>query len=113
MSNTDQFQYLISAFAMYIPTLLVSIVACIMAITKWKHAPDAAMWALFGFGLTFLLCITTPVGQFLIQRWVFEAGGPQGRVWVFTVFGFTNAILHAIVYIFLAVAIFAGRPKSG
>jgi len=111
MSNTDQIQYLIAVFAMHIPTLLVSVVACIMAVTKWKQAPDAAMWALFGFGLTFLLCITTPIGHWLIQRWVFEAGGPQGRVWVFTAFGFINAILHAIVYVFLAVAVFTGRSR--
>lgn len=113
MSTADQTQYLLSVFAMYIPTLLVCVVAGIMAVTKWKQAPDATMWAIFGFGLAFILCITTPLGQWLIQRWVFDGAGPQSRVWVFTVFGFINAILHAIVYIFLAIAVFAGRSKAG
>lgn len=113
MSSADQTQFLISVFSLHIPTLLVSIVACIIAVTKWKQAPDAAMWAVFGFGLALILCITTPVGQWLIQRWVFDGVGPESRLWVFTAFGFINAVLHAIVYIFLAVAVFAGRPKAG
>ena len=112
MSTSDQTQFLISAFALHIPTLIVAIVACILSASKFKQAPDAAMWSLFGFGLALVLCLTTPVGQWLIQRWVFEGVGPASRAWAFTAFGFVNAILHAVVYIFLVVAVFAGRPKA-
>ena len=109
MNGTDQLRFLISAFTPYIPMLLVCVLAIVVILTKWKQAPDAAMWALFGFGLALLLCITTPVGYWFIQRWVMEAGAAHARPWAFTVFGFVNAVLHAGVYILLLVAVFAGR----
>lgn len=112
MSTTEHARFLISAFALHIPTLLVCIVACILTATKWKQAPDAAMWASFGFGLAILLCVTTPVGHWLIQRWILEGVNSASRVWAFTVFGFFNAVLHAVVYIFLLVAVYANRPRS-
>jgi hypothetical protein len=112
MSPSDQFSYLLSAFAAQVPLLAVCILALIVIATKWKQAPEAARWAFLGFGLGLLLCLITPIGQWLIQSWILESSGRGNLVWVLSVFGFANVILHAGVYVLLLVAIFAGRNRD-
>jgi hypothetical protein len=109
MNRSDNIQLLITSFSLYLPTLLVSLFACVMTITKWKQAPGAARWSLLGFGLALLLCLTTPVGHWLLQLWVLDGSGTGSRIWAFTAFGFVNAILHAAVYVLLLVAVFSDR----
>jgi hypothetical protein len=112
MNSSNPLHFLLTYIPYFLPTFLASIAGVILSVTKRKQAPDAAMWALFGFGLALILCITTPIGQWLIQSWVFENGNHDGRMWVFTGFGIVNSVLHAVVYVLLAVAVFAGRTRA-
>jgi hypothetical protein len=108
MNATDPVQFLISAVTPCLPTLGVCILAGVVIATKWKQAPQAAMWAAFGFGLAFLLCLGAPLGLWLIQHGILE-NGAAATAWAFTIFGFATALLHAGVYVLLLVAVFAGR----
>lgn len=111
MNSADQVRFFLSSFAMYVPTLVVCLLALTVVVTKWKQAPEAAMWASLGFGLALLLCVIAPLGHLLIQNWISESQGRGNLVWAFTVFGIVNVILHAGVYLLLLVAIFAGRES--
>jgi hypothetical protein len=113
--NTDAFQLTVflSQLATYVPTILVCLVAGIVVIARWRDIPGAAPYALLGFGLLFVLCFVIPLGNMMLQHWVLEEGQRASRMWAFTVFGFANGALHALIYILLLFAIFAGRPKTG
>jgi len=113
--NTDAFQLpmFLSLLATGAPTILVCLVAGMVIMGRWRDAPAAAPYALFGFGLLFVLCFVMPLGQMMLQHWVLEEGQRASRMWAFTAFGFANAGLHAIIYICLLLAIFAGRPNTG
>jgi hypothetical protein len=48
----------------------------------------------------------------MIQHWVFQDGDRAGRMWAFSVFGMVGSALQVVVYLFLLIAIFAGRSKT-
>ena len=110
MNNPFPFKVLLSMLAMYLPILVVCVVAGVVILLKWRKAASGSVWALLGFGLALVLCLAVPVGQSLLQYWVFQDGAQQGRMWAFTAFGIISALLHAVVYALLLVAIYAGRP---
>jgi hypothetical protein len=112
MNNTDEVRTLVSMFAVYLPRIIVCIVACIVILAKWRDAPRGALFAFLGFGLALILCFVMPVGQSLLQHWVFPNADRESRMWGFAAFGMTGSILQALSYVFLLVAVFAGRPKT-
>jgi hypothetical protein len=112
MNNTDQIKTFLSMFAAYLPRLIICFVACIVILAKWRQAPSGALWALLGFGLALILCFVMPVGQTIIQHWVFQNVDRESRVWAFGAFGMMGSVLQSVSYVFLLVAIFAGRPKT-
>lgn len=111
MSNTNQFQIFFSMFAIYLPTLLVSLVAVVLILGRWRQAPGASLWALLGFGLALFLCFANPLAQTLLRQWVLESGQQASRMWAFSAFGICSSVLHAVIYLFLLMAILAGRPR--
>ncbi len=111
-STPDQFRLFLSMFAMHLPTLIVCLVAGVVIVTKWKTASTASLWALLAFGLALLLCFAMPIGQTLLQHWVFQSREQNGRLWAFSTFAIAGSLLHAVVYALLLVAVFAGRSKS-
>lgn len=112
IDDSFQLKMFLSLLATYVPTILVCLIAGIVIIARWRDAPGAAPYALLGFGLLFVLCFVIPLGQTLLQHWVIEDGQRASRMWAFTAFGFANGALHAVIYVCLLLAIFAGRPKS-
>jgi hypothetical protein len=112
MDNTDQLKTFLSLFAVNLPTLLVCCIAVIVIFTKWRQASSAAIWALVGFGLILILCVVMPLGQTVLQHWVYQSGDRLSRMWAFSALGVASSLLHAVIYTFLLVAIFAGRPKA-
>jgi hypothetical protein len=113
MSTTpDQLKIFLSMFAMYLPTLIICVVAGVVILTKWRLASNASLWALLGFGLALILCFAMPIGQTLLQNWVFQSGERESRMWAFSTFAILGSLLHAVVYALLLVAVFAGRSKS-
>lgn len=112
MNNTDEIKTFVSTFAVYLPRLIICLVACVVIFAKWRQAPSAAPWALLGFGLALILCFVMPVGQTMLQHWVVEGANRESRMWAFSAFGMMGSVLQAVIYVFLLVAIFVGRPKT-
>jgi hypothetical protein len=111
-NNVDTMKLFLTTFVMYTPALLVSVVAVIVSLAKWRQSPSGSLWALMGFGLLLLMCIVMPIGHTAIQYWAFHSEGHQtGRMWAFSIFAIIGSVLHALVYILLLVAVFAGRSK--
>jgi hypothetical protein len=112
MNNADEMRTLFSTFAVYLPRIIICLVACIVIVAKWREARGGAIWALLGFGLALILCFVMPVGQTMIQHWVFQGAYRETRMWAFSAFGMIGSVLQAVIYIFLLVAIFSGRSKT-
>jgi len=111
MNNPVELRVFFSMFAMHLPTLVICLVAGVIILLRWRQAPTASLWALLGFGLALVLCFAMPIGQAVLQFWVFQSGAREVRMWAFTAFSIMGSVLHAVVYAFLLVAIFAGRSK--
>ncbi len=73
---------------------------------------ECVVFAALGFGLVLVLCIVLPLGQTIIQQWVFETGQREARMWEFTAFGIVGSVLRAVSYALLLAAIYAGRRKA-
>jgi hypothetical protein len=112
MNNADELKTLFSTFAVYLPRVIICLVACVVVVAKWREARAGALWALLGFGLALILCFVWPVGQSIIQHWVLQDGDRASRMWAFSAFGMIGSMLQAVIYLFLLVAIFAGRSKT-
>ena len=112
MNNADEIRTFLSTFAVYLPRVIICLVACIVIVAKWRDASGGALWALLGFGLALILCFVMPVGQTMIQHWVLQDGDRAGRMWAFSAFGMVGSVLQVVVYLFLLIAIFAGRSKT-
>lgn len=109
-NNMDMMKMFLTTFVMYIPVLLVSVVAVIVSLAKWRQSPSGSLWALMGFGLSLLLCFVMPIAHTAIQYWSFHSEGSQAvRMWAFSIFAIIGSVLHAVIYGLLLVAIFAGR----
>jgi len=111
MNNNDQIKQFLSMFVMYLPTLIVCLVAGGVILTRWRQASSGALWALLGFGLALFLCFAMPIGLTMINHWVFQSGETQSRIWALRTFSMVGSVLYAVIYAFLLVAIFAGRSK--
>jgi hypothetical protein len=112
MNSTDEIRTLFSTFAVYLPRVIICLVACVVIVAKWREARGGALWALSGFGLALIFCFVMPVGQTMIQHWVLQDGDRAGRMWAFSAFGMFGSVLQGVIYLFLLAAIFAGRPKT-
>jgi hypothetical protein len=113
MNNPDEIKTLISMFAVYLPRFIICVVACVVILAKWREARSGAVWALLGFGLALVLCFVMPVGQTVLQHWVLQNGDRETRLWALSAFGMVGSVLQAVTYVFLLMAIFAGRSKTG
>jgi len=112
MKTPDQIKIFLSMFLMELPTLIVCLVACIIILTKRGAAPRASSWALLGFGSVLFLCIVMPVVHTAIQSWVFQSGHRTDREWAFTAVSLVAIVLHAATYVFLLLAVLAGRTTT-
>jgi hypothetical protein len=62
MNNADEIKTFLSTFAVYLPRVIICLVACIVIVAKWREARGGALWALLGFGLALILFFGIPVG---------------------------------------------------
>jgi hypothetical protein len=95
---------------MHLPVLLISLAAIVIAIVRWRQAPQACLFCLLGFGLVFCLSTVMP----FLQYFLIMGPGRQAadvRNAMMSVFSVTWSLLVAVAYVLLAVAIFAGRSK--
>jgi hypothetical protein len=110
MSSTDQIKMWFSSFAMQFPVMLVSLVAIVIILAKWRQAGGGAIWALLGFGVALILCIVVPLVQTIVQSWVIQNGDMAHRVSVLSNLAILWSVLRAVSYALLLVAIIGGRP---
>jgi len=108
-----QLKLFLTSLAMNVPALIVCFVAGVVILSRWREGSSASLFAALGFGLLLVLCFVMPLGQTMIEQWVLENGQRESRMWAFTAFGIVGAVLRAVVYVLLLVAIYAGRPKAG
>ena len=106
MNHTDQIKMLLSMFAVQLPTLIVCLAAGVVVLTKWRQAPRSSLWAILGFGLVLALCVVMPV----VQTAIFQSHDNANRGLALSILGIVGSVLHAIAYVLLLVAVFAGRP---
>jgi hypothetical protein len=111
MNNTpDQIKMFLTIFSMQLPTLIVCLVACVLILARWNSESRGLSWALLGFGFVLVLCLVLPVVTTILQGWVFSGGQLAARRWAFTTVSIVSSVLHAASYVFLLVAVLAGRP---
>ena len=109
MNSTDQIKMWFPSFALQLPILLVSLVAVVIILVRWRQAPGAAIWALLGFGLALILCMLIPVVQTTVQSWALQNTDVAHRASLFSSLAILWSVLRAISYALLLVAVVAGR----
>ena len=112
MDNSLLVHIFVSMFVINLPTLIVCAIAGIVLLARREPADLGSLWGLLGFGLALVLCVVIPLVQALVQNWVIQAGDHVQRAWVFTAASGLWSVLHAVVYVFLLMAIIAKRPTS-
>jgi hypothetical protein len=102
---------MINMIATELLMLIVSLVACVVIVTRWKKLGPASSWALSGFGLMLLLGLFQPVAM-ILNSGMLGNSTPLYGMWAYPLVGIALSLLHAIAYVLLLVAIFAGRSTS-
>jgi hypothetical protein len=98
-----------SMFLLQLPTMLACLAACIVILVRWKSAAGAASWALLGFGLLLIIGFVQPLVLMMMQIRTIQEGTLAGQMRVSSAFSMFWAVLRAIAYLALLVAIFTGR----
>jgi hypothetical protein len=113
--NNDFFQLkmFFSLLAVNVPSLIVCLVAGVVILGRWREAPNASFWAALGFGVVLVLCFAVPLAHTMLQQWVLDSGQRASRLWAFTGLAIAASVLHAVSYVLLLAAIYAGRSKTG
>ena len=113
MEQTFQLKLFLTSVAMNAPVVLVCFVAGVVILGRWRQGSSGSVFAALGFGLVLVLCFVIPLGQTMIEQWVWENGQRESRMWAFTAFGIVASVLRAVTYALLLAAIYAGRRKTG
>ena len=102
---------MINLFVNQLLIIIVSLVACVVIVTRWKKLGPASLWAFSGFGLTLLLGIAQVVFMVLNTGMLGDLI-PTMRPWMSKIMGIAPLFLHPLAYVLLLVAIFAARTTS-
>jgi hypothetical protein len=112
-TNTTFLMMLAQNLLYQVPSLLVCLVACLLVCLDWRRGGKASLWALLGFGTVVVLGVVFPVAYaFLTFKMTSGGGSPQAATAsVLTAVGFGSALLHALGYVFLLLAVLNGRAQ--
>jgi hypothetical protein len=106
------YSQLLQLLAVQVPILLVCIVGIVVILGRWNEGSSGSIWALFGFGISLILCFAIPFGQTITQQLMVRSGvQAKDFAWAFTALALLWSVLRAVSYILLLVAVFAGRPN--
>ena len=109
----NNMQWLVQALTtvlMHLPVVLISLGAIVIAMMRWRQAPQASLFCLLGFGIILCLSVGMPFVQyFLIMGPGRPAMGAAGT-WMSALGVFWSGLV-AVAYVLLTVAVFAGRSK--
>jgi hypothetical protein len=114
ISDSIQWQVMFSLFAAQSPVFIVSVVACMVIVTRWHDGGQGWTWAFAGFALSVALCIAIPVSQTLVQQWAMDGSHSMvQRASVLTVMGVGWSVLRAISYGLLLMGLIARGTGAG
>lgn len=114
MNTVSQLPVLISSIAIQLPVLLVCLGGGAVVLTRYRQMGRSGVWALLGFGLGAVLCLLVPAVQAGMQAWLVQSGGNTTQyAQVLSAFSILWAVLRAVSYAFLLIAILVGRSESG
>lgn len=92
-----------------LPIMIVCLGACVVILSRWGFRSAWSMWALFGFGLGFVIAIVGPITQGLLRSWVSSSGDVIHYTWIFSALALFWSVLHAIAYGLIFMAVLEGR----
>src|SRR4051812_45066606 len=107
MNITPPFQMLMSSIASQVPVMIVCLIACAVIVVKWREASSGSIWALLGFIVVLLLCLTIPITQY-VQYSLIKSQGIGQSAPIIASLAIVWSLLRALSYGLLLVAIFAG-----
>lgn len=104
---------LMSSIAIQLPVLLVCLGGGTVVLTRYRQMGRSGIWALLGFGLGAVLCVLVPAVQAGMQAWLMQNSGNTAQyAGVLSAFSILWALLRAVSYAFLLIAILVGRSES-
>jgi hypothetical protein len=113
MNDAKLLADLVQGILIQLPIFIVAFVGAIITLNRWKDAPAAGGWSLLGFGIAILLCILVPASQLGVRYWLaHNSGNASTLTTIYTALAVVWSLLRAISYVFLLIAVFAGRPQS-
>jgi uncharacterized membrane protein YhaH (DUF805 family) len=108
MITTPQFQMLMSSLASQVAVVIVCLIGCAVTVVKWREAGRGSVWALLGFVVALMLCLTIPITQ-AVQYSLIKNHGVAQSARLVAGLAFIWSLLRALSYALLLVAVFAGR----
>ena len=104
----------LSMFVSQLPVAIVSLIGAGLVMTRWKTRSRGLGWALGGFGLSFILCLVSPLSQVFFFRGMLSAGsgGSAEYTSIMTIMALFWSVLRALSYAMLAMAVFIGHAPA-
>jgi hypothetical protein len=113
MTDTALIFEFIQNLAIQLPVAIVAIIGAIVTFSRRDEAPAATTWSVLGFGTAAILCLLVPAGQVGLRYYLIHTPGHSpATVQAFAFLAVIWSLLRAASYVFLLVAIFAGRRRS-
>ncbi|MFL6589609.1 MAG: hypothetical protein ACJ8M4_05500 [Chthoniobacterales bacterium] len=113
LSDGNQWKLMFTLFAGQSPVFIVSVVACMVIVSRWNDGGRGWSWAFGGFGLSVALCIFIPITQTLVQQWAMDGSHSMAqRASVLTVLGIFWSVMRAVSLGLLLMGLIAGRPGA-
>jgi len=106
MSNL--FSFILSSYLVIIPVLIIWVIGLIIAIARWSRHPRVSMFATIGLILFILRALVSPWISLLIQQ--SEISFTQMGI-RFSIFNVASAVVAAVGWIFILMAVFGGRSR--
>jgi hypothetical protein len=111
MNAAASIQFFLNLLLNYLPIIIVSLVACVLIVTRWKQLGPASFWALSGFGLTLILGVAMPGVCTILTSGVLGSLNQTMTTRAYSVFAIVSSVLYAIALVLLLLAVLAGRTR--
>ena len=100
-----------SSVASQVPVIIVCLIACVVIVVKWRDGSRGSVWALLGFVVALILCLTIPITQ-SVQYSLIKSQGLAQSAPLVAGLAFLWSVLRAASYALLLIAVFAGRANA-
>ena len=111
MDPSELFPAILKTVAANLPVILASLAGCVIVGTRWRVLAEAAVPALLGFGLTFLLSLGSPIIWTILPR-IMQDKGSSAMASLFPIIGFASSLGWAIALVLLIFGVSQGRSQT-